>query len=253
MAVLPANHECLKSKVDLVLSNESSQEEPDMAATKYPTAPEWVSPGEAEVTECMLNVLLPNRASVIVAPQPANNIETRQKKSSIGAKICNRLPPLIIEPRPNINPIAARKTIWIIHPDHPDQVAAAGKSGVSWRCKSSKQGPLCKEGMQWLFVHRVFVEGLTVMYPDPDVSSAALTDSLPSWIGRQKPIKWDSKYLVQYDSRLFGLPEVILEEAPRQVQQKPNKNHQAFCELCDHEKLPASTLNRVLRGHILIT
>ena len=62
---------------------------------------------------------------------------------------------------------------------------------MSWKCKSSKLGPQCKEMMQCIFVHRVFRCNVSLMYIELDASMASLSNVLPPSMGRYKPVKWD--------------------------------------------------------------
>lgn len=180
--------------------NSLQDSEPDVAATSYPCPPDMRSPTE-QYTK-MLNTLIPGYSTHMsqdVEPD-CNIVELRQKKKGSTPRFCTYLPPSAIEPRCSDAPVAANKTVWIIHPLHPQVVAAAGKTGVSWKSKANKLGPLCQEGTQWVFIHRVFIGDVAVMYPDPDVGVMKLSDSQYPSTGKQKPIKWDSKYLVQYQA-----------------------------------------------------
>lgn len=132
------------------------------------------------------------------SPVPDNIIETKHVKIDGKPKYCTRAPPAVLEARENNFLIPAGKSIWILHPSHADIVGGAGKCGLSWKCKSSKLGQQCSEGTQFIFVHRVFEQSTMLMYPCADDVEKYLTSTLPPTLGRPKPVKWDSQYLVSY-------------------------------------------------------
>ncbi|KAG0571339.1 hypothetical protein KC19_VG003200 [Ceratodon purpureus] len=114
-----------------------SSEEPlsiDVAATAYPTVPSMDKSQESPGTSDMLRVLMPSYNPSISPVDPAfPAVESRQIKKGSTAKYCTRVPPTIIERRPNSDPILAGKLIWIMHEMFPDVPVAAGKAGVSWK------------------------------------------------------------------------------------------------------------------------
>ena len=120
-------------------------------------------------------------------------------KSNSKPKYYTRAPPTILEAQDNNFPIPVGKSVWILYPQHVDIPIGAGKSGLSWKCKSSKLGQQCSEGMQFVFVHRVFEQSTLFRYPNADEGDKYLTSALPLFQGRPKAVKWDSSYLVTYN------------------------------------------------------
>ena len=125
IVVAPQLHKYRKIGVP---SRESSEYNAKVAATRYPTAPESISPNKDTVVEDMLNTLIPSRIAVFGGSIVQAKVDTRQKKKELALKICMQLPSSVVEQRTNNVAIVARKTVWIIHLDHVDIVAAAGKS-----------------------------------------------------------------------------------------------------------------------------
>lgn len=106
-------------------------------------------------------------------------------------------PPAILTPRLTLNPLPASKTVWVLHPNHENIVVAQGKSGVGWKSKS-KLGALCKQGEQWVQIHRVFVEDTVHMCEDEAGEWKLLGNALPPSSGKHKMVKWESRYLVGF-------------------------------------------------------
>ena len=128
-----------------VLPPNSPEYAADIGATECSNAPTIPLKEKEAFTESMLNVLMPSRAETLAKAVAKGNIEIRQRKKGHDMMACTRLPPSHIEPRGSNILIVVGKTIWVIYPDEPDVVTAAGKIGVSWKCKSSKLGPECKK------------------------------------------------------------------------------------------------------------
>ena len=137
---------------------------------------------------------------------------------------CNRAPPAILEARNNF-PISAGKTVWILHPQHVDIPVGAGKTGLSWNCKSSKLGQQCTEGMQYVFDHRVFEQSTLLMYPSSD--DAELRRRRQVFDICVDPNTWTAKGCEVGLSLLGGLHSASLISLSRQTQ--PCRTETVLC------------------------
>ena len=141
---------CSKSPV-LGIASASNKVVTGLAPTipddnKYSFSPSMPSSSGDARTKALIESFVPDlvESSPI---QEVRGIETRQTKIEPKPKYCNRAPPAILEARENNFPISAGKTVWILHPRHVDIPVGAGKTGLSWKCKSSKLGQQCTEGI----------------------------------------------------------------------------------------------------------
>ena len=60
-----------------MVPSEPTEDKVDVVARGYHMEPKLMSSGEEEVIESMLNVLLPNRSLLVLAPEPKKDVETK--------------------------------------------------------------------------------------------------------------------------------------------------------------------------------
>ena len=93
--------------------------------------------------------------------------------------------------------VPPQKAVYLIHPDHHVDAIAEGTLGVHHRMPKFKlECRMCDIGVQWVYVHAVFVPGILPMYkniqPHLRVVEDALTDYTDdAWI------MWNPDYIFE--------------------------------------------------------
>ncbi|KAG0579156.1 hypothetical protein KC19_4G077300 [Ceratodon purpureus] len=112
--------------------------------------------------------------------------------------VCSKIPPDFQPAKDSDTLVPAKKSIWIIHPQHGEIVVAAGRTGPGPRSKVMKEGPPCPTGAQWIYVLRVFKTAVGVMHPSPGDERRTLDCALPPKRGRHELLLWNSRFLIPY-------------------------------------------------------
>ena len=94
-------------------------------------------------------------------------------------------------------PVPPSKAVYLIHPDHHGDAIAEGTSGVHYRMPKSKlEGRVCDIGVQWVYVHRVFVPGITPMYKNKQPHLSVVEDALTDFTD-DAWIMWNPDYILE--------------------------------------------------------
>ncbi|KAG0596808.1 hypothetical protein M758_UG286100 [Ceratodon purpureus] len=164
--------------------------------------------GPPHVTETLLNfanttdalgdggAICPKTVSAVAITSNLG-IQTRGARGRKTA-VCLKIPPAFQPAKDSDAIVPAKKSVWIVHPDHGEIVVAAGKTGPGPKSKVMKDGPPCPHGAQWVHVLRVFKHSVKILYPSSTDDRHSLDCALPPKRGRHGLQMWDSKFFIPY-------------------------------------------------------
>ena len=97
-------------------------------------------------------------------------------------------------------PLRFNTQCWLLHPDSPGKVVAAGRAGVFGKSRAIKHKDLsdqCEAGSQMVQVTDVFLPGVPVMFEEERHGLNNLDEAAVPHAPRDTWLIWESNYLIE--------------------------------------------------------